>query len=289
MDQLIDFEGMALFVKVVEHGSLSAAGRAVGIPKATVSRQLALLEQRLGAPLLHRSTRALSLTDVGRRYFTRIRPIVRDAELAQVEVMAGHAAPSGLLRVSATVAYGQLVIAPRLFRFLERHSAVNIDLRLSDERVNLVAGGYDLAIRMGVLDDSELISRKLDTVPMVLVAAPAYVDVHGMPRRAEDLSRHRAIVTRIDIDHWNIGEETVRIVWRMSTGNMFVTRDAVRAGLGIALVPLFLVSHELDQGALLRLLPDQPLPETQVNAVYARSVTPSLALKALLDSLQPEP
>ncbi|WNG29334.1 LysR family transcriptional regulator [Cystobacter fuscus] len=289
MDQLIDFEGMALFVKVVEHGSLSAAGRAVGMPKATVSRQIALLEQRLGAALLHRSTRALSLTDVGRRYFTRIRPIVRDAELAQVEAMAGHAAPSGLLRVSATVAYGQLVIAPRLFRFLERHSAVNIDLRLSDERVNLVAGGYDLAIRMGVLDDSELISRKLDTVPMVLVAAPAYVEVHGAPRRAEDLSRHRAIVTRIDIDHWNIGEETVRIVWRMSTGNMFVTRDAVRAGLGIALVPLFLVSHELAQGSLLRLLPDQPLPETQVTAVYARSVAPSLALKALLDGLQSEP
>lgn len=289
MDQLIDLDGMALFVKVVEHGSLSAAGRAVGMPKATVSRQIALLEQRLGASLLHRSTRALSLTDVGRRYFTRILPIVRDAELAQVEAMAGHAAPSGLLRVSATVAYGQLVIAPRLFRFLERHSAVNIDLRLSDERVNLVAGGYDLAIRMGVLDDSELISRKLDTVPMVLVAAPAYVDVHGTPRRAEDLSRHRAIVTRIDIDHWNIGEETVRIVWRMSTGNMFVTRDAVRAGLGIALVPLFLVAHELDQGLLLRLLPDQPLPETQVTAVYARSVTPSLALKALLDGLQAEP
>lgn len=289
MDQLIDFDGMALFVKVVEYGSLSAAGRAVGMPKATVSRQIALLEQRLGAPLLHRSTRALSLTDVGRRYFTRILPIVRDAELAQVEAMAGHAAPSGLLRVSATVAYGQLVIAPRLFRFLERHSAVNIDLRLSDERVNLVAGGYDLAIRMGVLDDSELISRKLDTVPMVLVAAPAYVDAHGAPRRAEDLSRHRAIVTRIDIDHWNIGEETVRIVWRMSTGNMFVTRDAVRAGLGIALVPLFLVAHELAQGSLLRLLPDHPLPETQVTAVYARSVTPSLALKALLDGLQSEP
>ncbi len=88
MDQLIDFDGMALFVKVVEHGSLSAAGRAIGMPKATVSRQIALLEQRLGAPLLHRSTRALGLTDVGRRYFTRIRPIVRDAERAQMEAMA---------------------------------------------------------------------------------------------------------------------------------------------------------------------------------------------------------
>jgi DNA-binding transcriptional LysR family regulator len=117
------------------------------------------MEHRMGAPLLRRSTRALSLTDTGRRYFERIRPIVRDAELAQAEALAEHATPSGTLKIAAPVAHGQHVLAPKLFAFHQRYPAVRLELCLSDELVNVIADGFDLVIRLGRLDDSDLLSR----------------------------------------------------------------------------------------------------------------------------------
>ncbi|WP_437672183.1 LysR family transcriptional regulator [Sorangium sp. So ce131] len=280
-----DLSGLSMFVRIVEEGSLSAAGRALGLPKATISRNLALLEKRLGAPLLIRSTRALSLTDTGKRLFDRVRPIVRDAQQATAEVKSHQAAPSGLLRITASVAYGQAAIAPRLLSFMRRYPAVRIQLHLSDGRVNLVNDGYDLAIRMGAIQDSELISHKLADITMVIVAAPSWLEQHDMPRTPADLARHTAVVMRPDMIQWRVGGETVRVPWRMSTGNMMVTRDAARAGLGIALVPEFLVLRDLERGSLVRLLPDLELPAIQATALYARAVSQSVALRALMDDL----
>jgi DNA-binding transcriptional LysR family regulator len=283
--ELEDLSGLSMFVRIVEEGSLSAAGRALGVPKATISRHLALLEKRLGAPLLIRSTRALSLTDTGRRFFDRVQPIVRDAQRATAEVKSHNAAPSGLLRISASVAYGQAAIAPRLLTFMRRYPAVRIDLHLHDGRVNLVSDGYDLAIRMGVLEDSELVSHKLADIHMVIVASPSWLEQHDMPRRPGDLAGHPAVLTRPDMIHWQVGGETVRVPWRMSTGNMILTRDAARAGLGIALVPEFLASRDLERGTLVRLLPDLELPVIQATALYPRAAGCSAALRALLDDL----
>ena len=280
---------MTLFVHIVERGSLSGAGRALGLPKATVSRRLAQMEQRLGAPLLRRSTRALTPTDLGRRSIERIRPIVRDAMLAQAEVEAEHAAPAGLLRVSATTAYGQVVVAPRLFSFLAAHPAVRIDLRLTDERVHLVAEGFDLAIRMGRLDDSELVARRIATVPVRLVAAPAYLAARRAPIIPQDLAQHRAILTRTDLDHCEVGGETVRLLWSLSTGNMLVTRDAILQGLGIGLLPAFLADEHISAGRLVPILPEEPLRDGEVHAVWPRSVAPSPAVTALIRHLTPRP
>ncbi|WP_437955494.1 LysR family transcriptional regulator [Sorangium sp. So ce119] len=280
-----DLSGLSMFVRIVEEGSLSAAGRALGLPKATISRNLALLEKRLGAPLLIRSTRALSLTDTGRRFFDRVLPIVRDAQQATAEVKSDHAAPSGLLRITAPVAYGQAAIAPRLLSFMQRYPSIRIDLHLHDGRVNLVSDGYDLAIRMGTIKDSELISQKLAAVTMVIVASPSWLEQHDTPRSPADLTRHAAIVTRPELSQWKVGEETVRVPWRMSTGNMIVTRDAARAGLGIAFVPEFLALGDLERGSLVRLLPDLELPVMQATALYTRAAGQSVALRALLDDL----
>ncbi|MGK4007326.1 LysR family transcriptional regulator [Sorangium sp. So ce1036] len=285
MRELEDLSGLSMFVRIVEEGSLSAAGRALGVPKATISRHLALLEKRLGAPLLIRSTRALSLTDTGRRFFDRVQPIVRDAQRATAEVKSHSAAPSGLLRITASVAYGQAAIAPRLLTFMRRYPAVRIDLHLHDGRVNLVSDGYDLAVRMGVLEDSELVSHKLADIHMVIVASPSWLEQHDMPRRPGDLAGHTAVLTRPDMIHWQVGGETVRVPWRMSTGNMILTRDAARAGLGIALVPEFLASRDLERGTLVRLLPDLELPVIQATALYPRAARRSAALRALLDDL----
>ena len=234
MADAVDLSGMALFVKIEECGSLSAAGRLLGLPKATISRQLALMEQRMGAPLLLRSTRALSLTDTGRRYFERVRPIVRDAELAQVEALAEHATPSGTLKIDAPVTYGQHVLAPKLFTFQQRHPAVRLDLHLSDELVSVIAGGFDLVIRLGRLDDSELLSRRLGRVDMRLVASPDYLERAGTPQTVAELANHRGILTRTDLDHWTIDNQSIRVLWHISTGNMLVTHDAVCAGEPVA-------------------------------------------------------
>jgi len=285
MADTVDLSGMALFVKIVECGSLSAAGRLLGLPKATISRQLALMERRMGSPLLRRSTRALSLTDTGRRYFERVRPIVRDAELAQVEVLAEHGTPSGTLKIDAPVAYGQHVLAPKLFAFQQRYPAVRLDLHLSDDLVNVVADGFDLVIRLGRLDDSDLLSRQLVRIDMRLVASPDYLKRAGTPRTVAELANHRGILTRTDLDHWTIDNQSIRVLWHISTGNMLVTHDAVRAGLGIAMVPGFLADAAIAKGSLVRVLPKRRLDQLEVTALQARSVTPSVAVKALLKHL----
>jgi DNA-binding transcriptional LysR family regulator len=282
MSSLVDLGGMALFVKIVESGSLSAAGRALSLPKATVSRQLALMESRLRAPLVRRSTRALTLTDMGRHYYERVKPIVRDAELAQIEALAQHASPSGLLRVTAPIAFGQCILAPLIFDFLQAHPAVRIDLRLSDEKMNVVSGAYDLALRMGRLDDSELASRRIDVVEYVLAASPAYLKQNGMPETIQDLTHTRAILTRPDLDHWTIGGTTVRLIWCISTGNMMLTCEAACAGLGIAMMPTFVAQDALAAGKLVQLFPDQPIPSLEVTALYPRAVVPSVALSTFL-------
>src|SRR5262245_8803883 len=151
---LPDLEGMSLFVKIVEHGSLSAAGRALGMPKATVSRRLAELEERLGQPLLNRSTRSLSLTDAGRVYHERCKPIVAEAEAVEADLLSKTRAPSGRVRMTAAAGLGQIVLMPLLTGFLRRYPGISLDLEFADRRVDVIADGYDLAIRMRELQDS---------------------------------------------------------------------------------------------------------------------------------------
>lgn len=285
MARTVDFSRMVLFAKIVECGSLSAAGRLLGVPKATISRQLALMEHRMGAPLLRRSTRALSLTDTGRRYFERIRPIVRDAEMAQAEALAEHAAPSGTLKIAAPVAYGQHVLAAKLFAFQQRYPAVRLNLHLNDELVNVVAGGFDLVIRLGRLDDSDLLSRQLERIDMRLVASPAYLKRAGTPQTVAELANHRGILTRIDLDHWTIDDQSIRVLWHLCTGNMLVTYDAVCAGLGIAMVPGFMADALIAKGRLVRILPKSRFDQLEVTALQARSVTAPVAIKELLKHL----
>jgi DNA-binding transcriptional LysR family regulator len=285
MREEVDLTGMALFVRIVENGSLSAAGRDLGLPKATVSRRLRLLEASVGAPLLTRSSRALSLTNAGQRFFERVRPIVHAAEAAQSEIRTANIEPTGRLRLTAPVAFGQAVIAPKLIRFLEQHRRVQADLHFSDDRINIIAEGFDLAIRMGELADSDLISKRLTELSMVLVAAPSYIARHGAPEDVLDLQRHTAVLTHKNLDHWSVNGETVRVSWRINTGNVAVTRDAVLAGLGITRLPEFFVAEDLADGKLVQLLPQYELPKTVVTALYPRSIVPSLALRTLLDIL----
>ena len=288
IDNQPDLNDMALFVRIVETGSISAGGRALGLPKATASRRLAELEARIGAPLLRRSTRSLSVTDFGRRYYARIFPIVRDAEQAQAEAIAEHGRPIGLVRVSAPVAYGQKVLAPKFFGLLGANPGLSLDVRLDDSKVNLVAEGFDLVIRSGRLDDSDLLCRHIATVERFLVAAPDYLLAHGTPTDIPGLQNLRAVVTRPDLDHWILGGEIVRMAWCLSTGSMPFTMDAVRAGLGVGLIPDFIIGADLASGRLVRVLPDIPAESTDLTVLYARTATGSPAVRAVLAAIVAE-
>src|SRR5260370_2316121 len=234
MPREVDLAGMALFVRIVEHGSLSAAGRSVGLPKATVSRRLAVLERSIGTALLKRSSRALSLTDAGQRYFGRVQPTVREAEAEQSEIETANSAPSGTLRVLAPASIGETIIAPRLIEFLEKNPHVRVDLHFSDDRANLIADGFDLDIRTGTLTDSELVSRRLTAISRAIVAAPSYLAAHGTPATVPDLDRHTAILVRKHFDHWTIGGQTVPGSWPMSTLHHTLTPPPAPPGLGLS-------------------------------------------------------
>lgn len=284
MRDTVDLAGMALFVRIVEDGSLSAAGRSLGLPKATVSRRLAQLETAIGTPLLARSSRAMSLTDAGRQLFERAQPVLREAEAIQYDIQAASAEPAGLLRVAAPVMF-ESMLGPGLVRFLAKHPRIRTDLTFTDAPVNVIAGGFDLAVRLGDLDDSELIGRELATLQMALVATPQYLQAHGAVDQVEDLRRHTAILTHRSEDRWSLAGQDIRMPWRVCSGNMTVTREAVRAGLGVARLPAFFVAADLARGTLQQLLPHQELPRLRLSALYPRTVVPSLALRALLQEL----
>ncbi|MFY0310476.1 LysR substrate-binding domain-containing protein [Leisingera sp. D0M16] len=276
---------MALFTAVVEEGSFSAAGRKLGIPKATVSRRIAQLEAEMGTRLLNRSTRSMVPTETGRRYFERIRPLITEAAAAHREFSADHAQPAGLIRISAPTAWGQAVLAPRLHAFLRRFQDVRIDLVLTDDRLNVVSAGLDVAVRIGDLEDSDLIQRRIGAVGIGFYCAPEYLKTRGTPRGAGDLSGHDAILTRPQFDRWIIGETVVRPRWRIATGTMPATLDACVAGFGIARMPKFLAQPELEAGRLVPVLKDVPETELPVSALWSGQLFESSAVALLLADL----
>jgi DNA-binding transcriptional LysR family regulator len=283
---MADLNGMALFVAVVDAGSLSAAARQLGLPKSTVSRRLTQLESALKTPLLHRSTRSLALTDIGRAYVERARPLVREAAAIEDELLARTSRPSGLVRVSATTGFGQMVLGPVLCSFMHIEPNVRFELNLTDARVNLLQQNVDIAIRMGTLDDADLMSRKIASVTRLLCASPAYLATRGTPVAPTDLSTHDCIVTSSKLDQWVFSDGTeIRVPWRLAAGNIALARDAAIGGHGIALLPRFLIADDLASRKLVHVLPDHPLPKAEATALYPRDRVPSIATRLLLDHM----
>jgi DNA-binding transcriptional LysR family regulator len=283
---MTDLNAMALFVKVVQTGSMSGAARLLGLPKSSVSRRIALLEAALNASLLHRSTRALSLTDTGKTYFDRVSPIVFEAEYAALEIQSRHARAVGLVRISATVGFGQKVLAPVICRLLRDEPDLRIELRLSDERLNVIKDGIDIAIRMGALDDAELLTRRMVSVERVVCAAPSYLETNGVPQVPADLLQHCCIVTMPKLNRWRFQDDTeIAVPWRFASGNILTAFDAAVGGHGIAMLPQFLVSDAVSDGRLVRLLADHPLRLADASVLYPRNRVPSFAAMYVIDKL----
>ncbi len=259
--RLPDFEAWAIFACVVEHRSFSGAAAAIGVSKATVSKAIARLEAQLGTALFHRTSRRLTLTDSGTALAERAGRILAEAQAAEEAAIDSAKAPSGMVRIAAPITFGIRFVADAIADLLTEHPGIQIDLRLSDARVDIVADGYDIALRIADLPDSSLRARRLAPVQARVVAAPAYLAQHGTPRHPADLAHHACFLYANAIGAWQFrkadGEEAaVRPAGPLITDNGDAMMPALLAGLGIARLPDFIIDRELADGRLVEILAD---------------------------------
>jgi len=292
--------GLEVFAKVAAAGSLSAAGRAIGLSQTMVTKHLAALETRLGAKLFHRTTRRLSLTDAGRGYLESCERILAEIEAAEAAVAADRLEPRGLLRLNVPLVFGVRQIAPRLVEFARLHPHVTVELGLNDRQVDLAEEGWDLAIRIGNLRDSSLVARRLAPCRMALCASPAYLAAHGTPRTAADLAQHNCLgytLAQAGADRWMMGrrsEISVPISGNLRANNGDALLAAAIAGQGIVQQPTFIVADALRARELVRLVLDHPPTEQlAVHAIYLPDRHPPAKVRAFIDFLAgqfaPEP
>ncbi|CAN7550817.1 LysR family transcriptional regulator [Variovorax paradoxus] len=272
MDRLL---AMEMFVRVVETGSFSKAALEFHTTQPTVTKQVAATEARLKVRLLNRNTRGVSLTEPGALYYEKCKNIVREAEEAESIVQLRQNQAQGLLRIGTSVAFGRRVVVPLALEYMRRHPQVQLDLSFEDRYVDLIAQGIDVAIRMGKLADSSLGARYLGTNPWAMVAAPGYLKKHGMPKRAQDLSAHVALIysSVVGDEFWRMhtpkGDPvTVPVSGRFRSNNLSAVLAAARDGLGVALMPRYVASESLASGKVLEVLGDHKLPEQEIHAVF---------------------
>ncbi|MCP5081074.1 MAG: LysR family transcriptional regulator [Alphaproteobacteria bacterium] len=285
-------DGVGTFVCVIDAGSFSAAAERLGRSKSFVSKQVSELEDRLGARLLNRTTRSLSLTDVGRIYYERCQRIVSDADEAVREITESNARPRGLLRFSAPVSFGLGYLADVLPEFLERNPDLTLDIELNDSLVDIVAGHFDLALRIGRLSDSSLIARQIATAQGRTVAAPDYWDAHGRPEHPHQLRGHRCITYSHmrNPARWDyLGTDTkpisvnIDVAVQCNSGEL-ETALAVK-GLGVTRVPEFACARELAAGTLEPVLEEYGGALIGVYAVYPHRRHLSPKVRAFVDFL----
>jgi DNA-binding transcriptional LysR family regulator len=268
---MISLENMRIFMRAVETGSFSAAGRMLRLSPSVVSYRIQLLEEHLNCRLLTRTTRSMSLTDAGRVFFERCVEVVEAVERAEASVTQdGGANPHGTLRVTAPLGLGRRVIAPMLARYRALQPKTDLRLRLSDHLLDLVQEGLDIAVRMALLEDSSFTLRKIAEVRRVLCAAPAYLDARGEPKTPQDLSKHDCLLLRFPgsqqfrwtLEHRNEAV-TVPVFGPFDVDDGDVLTQWALDGLGIVLKPLFEVADHIAAGRLVEVLPEAPpLPVT---------------------------
>ena len=288
---LDDLTGMAVFARVVEYESFTAAARELALSKSAVSKYVSRLENRLGARLLNRTTRRLSLTEVGRVFYDHCRRIVEEAAEAEQAVTRLHAEPRGTLRLNIPHTFGTLHVTPALPQFMARYPDIGVDLDLDDRMVDMVEEGYDLAIRIARLPDSSLIARKLAPLRVAVCASPDYWRRRGRPARPDDLKQHNCLNYKylLTRDAWPFrgpdGKQPVRVNGNLRANNGEVLRTAALDGLGVYMAPTFIVGEDLQQGRLEAVLREYMEPDRDIYAVYPETRHLSAKVRVFIDFL----
>ncbi len=267
-----DFNDLEIFARVVSAGSMSNAGRELGLSPAVVSKRLRKLEERLGTRLLQRTTRQIALTEAGQGFYERVVAILASVEEAEAFVTRRSAIARGVLKVSGPTSFARMHVAPHLSPFMRQNPDLGINLVLTDDFVDIVGEGYDLAIRIAELSDSSLVARKLAPVERFLVAAPSYLRQFGTPQTIADLGKH-ACLSQNNNEPWRLhgpeGPVSIRPDGPLHTNSSEVLREAVISGLGVALRSTWDVGSELQSGELVRVLPAYTASRNvAIHAVY---------------------
>ncbi len=271
-----DISSLRLFVQVCDLGSFSAVARSTHTTPSAVSRQISRLEENLGARLLQRTTRQQVLTEAGEVYLRHARQIVEDVDMARRAVSELSNAPSGVLRVTMEADLAQTLLSPILPEFLAAYPDLRVQLHTSAALEDLVGRGIDVAVRVGHLENSSLIAKRLSTSRSLLVACPGYLEQNGTPQYPEDLVQLSCLSFRVEADqtiwHFKSGDSvsSVPILGRVQVSSLIFLREAAKSGLGIAMLPTWVARNDLNSGRLVPVLPGYPLepPATPVSAVY---------------------
>lgn len=287
MKRNIDLEGMRAFVAVSETKSFTAAANRLASSKSTISRRIDAYENALGVTLFRRSTRSISLTDLGIQHFEKTKELIMEAEAAIEDIVGLNTSPSGLIRFSGSLTGGQRLLLPFVWRFMDMYPNVRVEMVLTDDIVDVVGAGIDFTLRMGELADSELIARNIGKGKRVIVASPDFLSRYLVPRTLKDLKKLPAIITSTENHIWRFENgDSLSVSWRMCAGAIPVAVQGALRGIGMALVPVTYCHDYLVNGELIQLLPELPLPEVDISLVYPRLRHQSPAAKAFLQVIK---
>ena len=286
------FENMNAFVRVVEAGSISAAADRMDVAKSVISRRLKELETHLGVELFHRTTRQMNLTDSGRAFYQQSVRILADILEAEHATSQFHGALKGNLKVALPLSFGLMHLGPAINEFLQAHPEIEFDLDFNDRHVDLLVEGFDLAIRIASLPDSSLVARRLAPIQTVMCASPAYLKRMGTPQSPQELIQHRCLVYNLigNLENWNVFDATgqlikTRITPYLKASNGEFLRDAAVAGMGIVLLPTFIVYQEIERGALMPIMTNYHYSQLAAYAIYPQTRHLSQRVRAFVDFL----
>nr|WKF60075.1 HTH-type transcriptional regulator DmlR [Paraburkholderia busanensis] len=289
MDKLA---GMAMFVRVVESGSFAAAAALSDVSPTMVAKHIRTIEQRLGARLLHRTTRRQQLTEVGRLYFERCRSALAEVELAEASASELQSSPRGQVRLVAPVTFGSHSLVPVLTDYLARHPEVSVELTLDNRAHALIDEGYELGIQIGEIDDANLVARPLQPYRRILAAAPGYLREHGQPDHPTQLNAHTCLGLSYWSRHdlWRLvgpGGETcdMTVKGRFTSNHGGALRMAALSGAGIVLQPEVLLADDIAAGRLVPVLPSWSYRPTPMHLIYAQDRRPTAKLRSVIDFL----
>lgn len=280
----MDLNEIMVFIRVVQSESFTKAAADLGMPKSTVSHKVSMLEKRLGVTLIQRTTRKLNITPAGKAYYTKCLSGLDEIKSAEMELASIHGEPQGLLRITAPIDIGSNVLPHIVSKFMACFSKVQVEVILTDQRIDLLSENVDLAIRAGELQDSSMIGKKIGTTYFVPVASPRYIKTHGPLAHPREFSKHNCLqFTPLGIDHWKLvgpkGSLNVALTGRTVINHLEMIKTMCLMGDGIAYLPTSLIFSDVKEGKLIRLLPEWRSPYTPVHFMYPaqRYVPPKLS------------